>query len=426
MFLDEAVVEFVSGKGGNGSASFHREKHVPRGGPNGADGGRGGDVILVADRHVRTLYDFKLHSKYKAEDGSDAINNKSGRHGKDTEVRVPVGTLIWELPEESPDEPILLADLRADGMRYTICKGGKGGFGNLHYVSSVRQVPTFAQKGAPAECVKAKLELRLLADVGLIGLPNAGKSTLISRISAAKPKIADYPFTTIVPNLGVVSFRDTTFTVADMPGLIEGAHAGHGLGHQFLRHVERTRVLIHVVDVFPLDETNPVDNYRLIENELKLFSTDIWNRPRIIALNKVDILQEEDILKLQNLFKSEAPGKPVFAISAVTGRGIDDLLAAANAILEQEEEVPHVPVVAPNMRAQQDLNWDVERQGDAFRITGKRIERMVAMTDLTKDEAVRYLHRRLSRLGVMDRLREMGAEEGDTVLVGDVEFEYEE
>ncbi|MFY9233387.1 MAG: GTPase ObgE [Fimbriimonadaceae bacterium] len=426
MFLDEAVVEFISGKGGNGSATFHREKHVPRGGPNGADGGRGGDVLLIADHHMRTLYDFRLHPKYKAEDGSDAHGNKAGSDGKHVEVRVPVGTLVWEIPEEDPETPILLADLHRDGMSFKICRGGKGGFGNLHFVSSVRQVPTFAERGAPAESVRAKLELKLLADVGLVGLPNAGKSTLISRISAAKPKIADYPFTTIVPNLGVVSFSQTSFTVADMPGLIEGAHEGHGLGHQFLRHVERTRVLIHVVDVFPVDESDPIGNYELIERELKLYSEDIWKRPRLIALNKIDILQPEEVEALAAKFGSVLDSKKVFPISAVTGAGLEPLLYETVRLLEEAEAQPQALVLTPLGRETEPDKWEIIREGGNYRIKGKRIERMVAMTDLTKDEAVRYLHKRLLRLGVMDRLRESGADEGDTVLIGDVELVYEE
>lgn len=426
MFLDEATVEFISGSGGDGSATFHREKHVPRGGPNGADGGRGGDVILMADHHMRTLYDFKLHSKFKAEDGASAQGNKAGKHGKSVEVRVPVGTMVWEVTEDDPEHPVLLADLSHDGATITIARGGKGGFGNLHYVSSVRQVPTFAQKGAPGEVVKIRLELRLLADVGIVGLPNAGKSTLISRVSAAKPKIADYPFTTITPNLGVVSFGGTTFTVADMPGLIEGAHAGHGLGHQFLRHIERTRVLIHLVEVMPLDGSDPVENYKLVEQELKLYSDAISARPKLVAVSKVDVAAPGDVEKLGRELGDVAAVEGIFKISAVTGEGIDSLLYEVMRLLEQADSEPRVPVLVPTGRVREDESWGVVSEGDGFRITGKRIERMVAMTDLSKEEAIRYLHRRLQRLGVIEMLREHGAKEGDTVLVGDFELVFEE
>jgi GTPase len=420
MFLDEAVVELVSGRGGAGSASFHREKHVPRGGPNGADGGRGGNVILIADRHKRTLYDFKLQRRFEAESGTDAHTNKTGRDGKDIEIRVPVGTIIWD---DELNEPIV--DLAADGMRYVVCKGGRGGFGNLHYTSSVRQAPTIAQKGAPGDELRARLELKLLADVGLIGLPNAGKSTLISRISAAKPKIADYPFTTIVPNLGVVVVGHESFTVADMPGLIEGASEGRGLGHQFLRHVERTRVLIHVLDGFPIDGSDPVKNYQVIEAELKQYSEEIFNRPRLLALTKMDIGQPgDDEVLIEFLREVTGPDLPIFPISAVSGIGLEPLLRATLEILEREaDDLP--PIVSPEIKREADDTWDVVRVNNGYRVVGKRVERLVAMTNLGNEESLRYLHRRLGRIGVIKRLEEMGVEEGDTIWIGKLELEYE-
>ncbi|HMS55936.1 MAG TPA: GTPase ObgE [Fimbriimonadaceae bacterium] len=416
-FLDEAVVEFTSGSGGAGSASFHREKHVPRGGPNGADGGRGGDIVLVADGHVRTLFDFTQHRRFKAENGIEAVGNKDGRNGKSIEVKVPVGTLV---KDAETDE--VLIDMAHEGMRYTICKGGKGGFGNLHYVSSVRQVPTFAQKGAPGETIVVRLELKLLADVGLIGLPNAGKSTLISRISAAKPKIADYPFTTIVPNLGVVSFADTTFTVADMPGLIEGASEGKGLGHQFLKHVERTTVLVHVLDCYPVDESDPVENFRLVESELEQYSEELASRPRIVALNKIDILPAEFVEELETRLK-QATDYPVYSISGVTGANIKEFLHEVVRVLEATPKKPLVDVLTPLERTD-DSSWEVVEIDGGFQVSGKRLERLIAMTDLDNEEALRYLHRRLQRIGVIQRLREMGAEEGQTVLIGKAEFAF--
>jgi len=422
VFLDEAEVEFRSGRGGAGSASFRREKFVPRGGPHGADGGRGGDVVLIADRSKRTLYDFNMQRKFEAGDGSDAVGNKRGKDAHSIEVRVPVGTIVTDL--ETGD---FLTDLNVDGMRYLIAKGGKGGFGNLHYASSVRQAPTFAQKGAPGETVRARLELKLLADVGLIGLPNAGKSTLISRVSAAKPKIADYPFTTIEPNLGVVSIGDTSFTVADMPGLVEGASHGRGLGHQFLKHVERTRVLIHVVECMPADESDPFSNYHLVERELKAYSEELWSRPRLIALSKIDIADQELAEKLRKSLQDTTHNpQQVFPISAVTGQGIDELMSETLHVLEQQEKKPAVPILVPAMKGAPDLSWGVERKKDSFVVSGKRIERIVAMTDLNNDEALRYLHRRLERIGVMSKLRDMGVEEGDTVKIGDLEFAYAE
>jgi GTP-binding protein len=416
MFLDEAEVEFVSGRGGSGAVSFHREKHVPRGGPNGADGGRGGSVILIAERGKRTLFDFRLKSKFEAGNGDHGEGNKRGHDGKTIEIKVPVGTVVTNT--ETGEQVV---DMITHGMKFVLCEGGKGGKGNYHYTSSVRQAPNFAQKGAPSEIIKAKLELKLIADVGLIGLPNAGKSTLISRISAAKPKIADYPFTTIVPNLGVVRFRDDTFVVADMPGLIEGASMGIGLGHQFLRHVERNRILVHIVDTFPIDESDPVANFHLIENELRLYSEEIYNRPRIIALNKIDIAPEGRPEEIAAALAET--GFPIHRISGVSGIGLDSLLARMHEMLlaNQPEEEDFVVPLLPKAR---DMAWSVEPVADGFVVTGRRIERMVAMTDLGNDEGVRYLHRRLVRVGLIEKLREMGAEEGDTVRVGTAEFAF--
>ncbi|HRF60228.1 MAG TPA: GTPase ObgE [Fimbriimonadaceae bacterium] len=418
MFLDEALVEFTSGTGGSGAVSFHREKHVPRGGPNGADGGRGGDVILVADRNRRTLYDFSLKARFEAEHGQHAVGNKKGKNGKDVTIKVPIGTVVTDVVLHE-----VLADLNVEGMKYVVARGGRGGFGNLHYVSSVRQVPNFAQKGAPGETVRCKLELKLLADVGLVGLPNAGKSTLLSRISAAKPAVADYPFTTIEPNLGVVKLHDETFVVADMPGLIEGASEGRGLGHQFLRHVERTKVLIHVVDVFPIDGSDPFTNYQTIEREIQDYSPELALRPRVIALNKMDLVPAGDFHAIRDQFA--ATGRELFAISAATGHGLEPLLyETLRLVREAEAAQPEVPVIAPTIRDEFDQHWEVVAIEGGYEVLGRRILRMVAMTDLDNRDALRYLHRRLQRLGVIEKLREMGAEEGDTVVVGDLEFHF--
>jgi GTP-binding protein len=417
MFLDEAVVEFRSGRGGSGAVAFHREKHVPRGGPNGADGGRGGDVVLIAERGCRTLYDLRLQQKIEAKDGEHGIGNKKGRSAKNILVKVPVGTVV---SNDETGQPIV--DMAAHGMKFAICQGGKGGFGNLHYTSSVRQVPNFAQKGAPGERILARLELKLLADVGLVGLPNAGKSTLISRISSARPKIADYPFTTIVPNLGVVKYAGDTFVVADMPGLIEGASRGIGLGHQFLRHVERTRILVHVVDIFPVDESDPLENYRQIETELRLYSEEIADRPRVIALNKMDIVPHERFNEIRMRF--ETLGKPLYPISAVTGEGIDPLLHEVHSVLRAAWDAPEIPILTPTMSRIADIPFEIEPIEKGYRVSGKRIERLVAMTELANEEALRYLHRRLERLGVIERLRQLGAVEGDEVVIGDAAFAF--
>lgn len=417
MFLDEVVIEVESGRGGDGAATFHREKHVPRGGPNGADGGRGGDVILVADRHKRTLYDFTFQKRFKAADGGKAVTNKNGKDGEDLVIPVPVGTMVYD--DETGD---LLYDLSAEGLRVTVCHGGKGGYGNLHYVSSVRQAPRFAQKGAPSEAMRLRLELKLLADVGLVGMPNAGKSTLIGAISAAKPKIGAYPFTTITPNLGVVRVRDETFVVADMPGLIEGAAVGTGLGHQFLRHIERTRLLVHLVEVLPMDQSDPLTNYEIIEAELSAYSEDVWRKPRLIALTKIELIDAERLTELRTAFHEF--GHPVFALSAVTGQGLPEFL---DVVAERVREL-ETPELGPVVRLQPERQpadaWDVERTDEGFELVGRRLTRMVAMTDLESDEALMYLHRRLTRIGVIDRLRELGAEEGDTVYCGDFVFVF--
>ncbi len=421
MFLDEAIVTFNSGRGGAGAASFHREKHVPRGGPDGADGGRGGDIILIADRSRRTLYDFQLKSEFTAPNGIDAHGNKDGHNAKPIEIRVPVGTIVYDHESDTP-----LVDLSVDGMKTVLCKGGRGGFGNLHYTNSVRQAPTLAQKGAPGDTLLARLELKLLADVGLIGLPNAGKSTLISRISAAKPKIANYPFTTIVPNLGVVSVGDNSFTVADMPGLIEGASEGKGLGIQFLKHVERTLLLVHLVEVMPLDQSDPVANFQLIEAELTKYSDDLTGRPRIVVLNKIDTVDADSVaLEIERLRTVIPEEIPIFPVSGVSGDGIDGLLHAMSTEVQRASEMPRFPIIIPIQDTKDAGQWEVVATENGFAVQGKRIERMIAMTDLANDEALRYLHRRLQRIGVIQRLEELGAKEGDTVGVGNFDFAYE-
>jgi GTP-binding protein len=422
MFLDEAIVEFTSGRGGAGAVAFHREKHVPRGGPNGADGGKGGDIILVADRGKRTLYDFKFQHAYKAQNGEDAHSNKTGGNGADLIIKVPIGTLVTEV--ETGD---LLADLAFEGARYTIAKGGRGGFGNDHYTSSSRQAPKFAQKGEPEETIQVKLELKLLADIGLIGLPNAGKSTLISRISAAKPKIANYPFTTIVPNLGVVSLDDESFVVADMPGLIEGASEGHGLGHQFLKHVERTAALVHVVECAPMDLSDPIENYKIIESELAKYSPELAKRPRIVVLSKTDTATDEEVQWLIGRFKDEL-GVEIMPISAATGQNIDPLMYQMLQTLRESQKNPAVPTLFPVAPRKDDEGfWDVVQLPDGmFQVIGKRIDKLIAMTDLDNEDAVKFLHSKLQRIGVIERLRERGAKDGDEVAAGNFIFTFED
>jgi len=320
MFIDEVRIRVKAGDGGNGCMAFRREKYVPRGGPSGGDGGRGGDVILVASEHHNTLLHFRFNPEHTAERGRHGEgSNKTGRDGASIEVPVPVGTVIYDA-----DTGELLHDFTQAGDRFTVARGGRGGRGNQHFATPTHQAPTEHEPGRPGEEKRLRLELKLLADVGLVGFPNAGKSTLISRISAARPKIADYPFTTLEPNLGVVSVDDQTFVVADIPGLIEGAHLGHGLGVQFLRHVERTRLLVHLVDVSEVTGRDPVHDFEVILEELASFSEDLAKKPMFLVASKVDVAQDPArIEKLRAL--AAAQGLPFHAISSVTGQGIEDL-----------------------------------------------------------------------------------------------------
>ena len=418
-FIDEIKLRFESGSGGKGSASFLREKHLPRGGPNGADGGRGGDVVLVADRHLRTLFDLRFKRKYAADDGVKAIGPKSGRDGESITIRVPVGTVMTD--QETGEQ---LVDLSVDGMRYTVCKGGKGGRGNLHFTTSVRQAPKIAQNGAPGVILVARLELKLIADVGLVGLPNAGKSTLLSSLTAAKPKVAEYPFTTITPNLGVVEAGGKSFVMADMPGLIEGASEGHGLGIQFLKHVERTKVLVHVLDCFPIDGSDPVKNFELIASEIGLYSAEVSERPTLIALNKIDVCDREHWEGVTTGLMKVTDNE-IFPISAVTGKGTKELAFSMLKIVEQAVSEERPTVLSPEFTRRHDPTWSVARTSDScYTLKGDRLTRLVAMTQLDSSESLEYLHRRLQEIGVISKLQELGVEAGDTVTIGEWEFEY--
>jgi len=335
MFVDEVDIRVTAGDGGRGCMSFRREKFVPRGGPNGGDGGNGGSVFIVATDHLNTLVNYRFHPNYEAQRGAHGQgSNRTGHDGKDIELQVPVGTMVYEIEDDASgaapsDRPLkLIADLTEPGQRVLAAQGGHGGFGNAHFATSTNRAPRRVEPGQPGEDKQLRLQLRLLADVGLVGFPNAGKSTLISHISAARPKIADYPFTTLTPHLGVVTLDgDRSFVVADVPGLIEGAHAGHGLGHQFLKHVERTKVLVHVVDVSEASGRDPVQDLETVRRELKLFDPTLLDRPQIIAANKVDVLADES--RLSRLTAHAAPhGLRVFPISAVTGEGLRPLLEA--------------------------------------------------------------------------------------------------
>lgn len=422
VFLDEVRIHVQSGRGGDGSASFRREKFVPKGGPDGGDGGNGGSVVLVADEHLNTLVDYRSRRQYKAQPGTQGGGvRKSGKSAPDVVLKVPIGTIVYEGDAETP-----LFDLVLDGQKVVVARGGRGGRGNTHFVTSVRQAPHFAERGEPGESRDLRLELKLLADVGLTGFPNVGKSTLVSRISAARPKIADYPFTTLIPNLGVVKVGEESFVVADIPGIIEGASEGAGLGHRFLRHVERTRLLVHLLDVSGTTGRDPLEDYAVLNRELAAYSQRLADLPRIVALNKVDVTGAREIAA--SVRAALPDDVRAFDLSAATGEGVRELVYH---LAERLREIPR-PYAAPDataetvvIRAPEAETWTIDRERDgAWVISGKPIERLIAMSDLERDEGIRRLHRQLQTRGVLARLAEEGAEEGDTVRIGDTEFEY--
>jgi GTP-binding protein len=428
MFVDEVEIEVKAGDGGNGLVAFRREKYVPRGGPAGGDGGRGGDVVLLADGQLTTLVDFRYKRSYKAQRGGNGGPNcMTGRNGEDLILRVPVGTQVFDAETGE-----LLADLSVEGQRVVVARGGRGGRGNAHFATPTLRTPRFAENGEPGEARKLRLELKLLADVGLIGFPNVGKSTLIARVSAAKPKIADYPFTTLVPNLGIVRVDENrSFVMADIPGLIEGAHAGAGLGIRFLRHIERTRLLVHIIDVSGQTGRNPVDDFEVINRELRLYSPDLAKLPQVVALNKIDVpLARETAEKIAPVF--EARGFKTFLISAATGEGVDSLIYFLADELEKLENVVPTPgevreIIRVSPEKLDLRQWEAKRIGDhEFVVEGKGLERTVAMTNLENEEAVRRLQRKLHRLGIIEALKNLGIQEGDTVRIGTVEFDYVE
>lgn len=409
-FVDEAKIRVIAGAGGNGSASFHHEPFKPKGGPDGGDGGIGGSVLLRADESLATLLDIRNHPHIKA--GAGAHGQKNRRHGargKDRVVLVPAGTVVYQ-------DDVLLADLARPGDEFIAAQGGRGGRGNVHFVSPTRRSPAFAEKGEPGEDRCLRLELRLLADVGLVGFPNAGKSTLISRLSAARPRIADYPFTTLEPNLGVVSVGDTSFVIADIPGLVEGAHEGKGLGHRFLRHVSRAAVLVVMADLASF-ERDPIADIDILRRELSSFDADLGERPQIVVASKVDAGRDH-----LDAFLARHPD--ALAISAVTGEGLDTLTGRL------AEEVVRVrrarPAAVGYIRhVVRDDPIRVEREDGAWRVRGRRPERAVETTDMDNDEAVERLQKRLISMGVERALAEAGAVEGDDVRIGEIEFTFE-
>ena len=425
-FVDEVEIEVKAGDGGNGIVAFRREKFVPRGGPAGGDGGRGGSVILEADSGLNTLVDLRYKRRYKADRGGDGgANDRTGRNGDDLVIKVPVGTVVFDA-----DTDEMLGDLVESGQRLVAAEGGRGGRGNAAFATSTLQTPRFAEKGDPGEERRLRLELKLLADVGIVGFPNVGKSTLISRISAAKPKIADYPFTTITPNLGVVrADENRSFVVADMPGLIEGAHQGAGLGHQFLKHIERTRLLVHLIDCSGTTGRDPIEDFNIINEELRAFNPKLAELPQIVALSKIDVSGAAEIADRAagSLAKS---GFAVYKISGVTGEGVNELIFAIADALDKLGPRETVTVAEEVVVFKPDVDsdrWEVKRTApDEFVVEGKRVEILVARADVNNEYSLRRLQRQLDRLGVIAELRRLGAKDGDTVRIRDVEFEFQD
>ena len=420
MFVDLVKITVESGKGGDGAVAFRREKFVPKGGPDGGDGGRGGHIIIEGNEGLSTLLDLRYKKVFKAEAGGNGqTKRRYGRTGEDAIIQVPLGTQVFNEAGE------LMCDMTEHEGQHILVEGGRGGRGNVKFVNAHNNAPKIAEKGEPGTSLDFTFELKLLADVGLIGLPSVGKSTLISVISAVKPKIADYPFTTLVPNLGVVSVPNGhSFVVADMPGLIEGASLGQGLGHQFLRHIERTRVLVHVVDMAPMDEKDPLEAFYTIQNELKAYNPDLANRPLLIAANKMDVEGSEERLEA---FKKAVDGIKIIPISAYQKTNIDELLYAVDTLLQEN------PIVQVNEEDFKHYKFDPKetvpfeiRLGEdgVYEVDGGELERLFKMTHFEHDQAVKRFARQMRFLGVDEALRAKGVQNGDTVRICGSEFDF--
>lgn len=423
MFIDKAKIFVQAGDGGHGMSSFRREKYVPRGGPSGGDGGRGGSVILRVDESVNTLIDFRYKRKFKAAHGSNGqTNTMIGRDSDDIIVKVPPGTLVRDEANNK-----LLADLVAPGDQVVIARGGRGGRGNARFANSVNRAPTFSEKGEPGESLSLLLELKVLADVGLAGYPSVGKSSLVASVSAAQPEIADYHFTTLTPVLGVVRLDEGhSFVLADIPGLIEGAHAGKGLGHEFLRHLERTKVLIHVLDAAGLEGRDPIDDYHTICEELSQYNQQLLTKPQLIAANKIDLPAAVENLSRITAYMQQR-GLEVMPISAATGAGVQELMWRAYQLLTQVKDEPVVEPVYTYSEAEEPELAVIKRAEDgAFVVESKRLERLVAMTHFENDEALRRFQRIWRTLEIDQLLTLKGIKDGDTVRIRDMEFIFKQ
>lgn len=425
-FADRATIYIRSGKGGDGHVSFRREIFVPAGGPDGGDGGRGGDIIFEVDEGLNTLTDFRFHRKYAASDGENGSNKRcSGKDGNSLILRVPEGTVIRETESGK-----VIADMSHENRKVTILKGGRGGKGNQHYATATMQAPKYAQPGQSAQELTVTLELKVIADVGLVGFPNVGKSTLLSRVTNAKPKIANYHFTTLNPNLGVVDLEGADgFVIADIPGLIEGASEGIGLGHEFLRHIERTKLLIHLVDAASTEGRDPLEDIRKINQELESYNPELLKKPQVIAANKMDVFYGEEgtqvIEQLKEAFASE--GYPVFPISAVSGAGVKELLYYVNDLLKTIDTPPLVfePEYIPERKiVEEPYSVSYNDKEQVYLVEGPRIERMLGYTNIDSEKGFEFFQNFLKTNGILDELEALGIKEGDTVRMYGLEFDY--
>lgn len=424
MFIDKARIFVKAGNGGNGAVSFRREKYVPAGGPDGGDGGRGANIIMVADTGLRTLMDFKYKKKYSAQNGEDGSKKKrAGKNGEDLILSVPEGTVIRD-----EKTGLIIADLKKAGDQAVVARGGYGGKGNQHFANAVRQAPAFAKSGTDGQERWITLELKMIADVGLLGFPNVGKSTFLSVVTSAKPKIANYHFTTLTPNLGVVQTRHgDSFVIADIPGIIEGAADGVGLGHDFLRHVERTKVLVHIVDISGIEGRDPIDDFEKINEELRLYNERLSTRPQLVVANKSDLLFDESIY--ENFKKTmEEKGYEVFKMSAATRDGVDQVIDRVSQLLNEVEDVELVSqeeLYRPELDVDEDggLKVQVDENG-IYVVTGRELRRIMYSVNFDDMESLQFFQAQMEAKGVFDMLREAGIEDGDTVKIYELEFEF--
>lgn len=418
--LDEARIFVKGGDGGNGCVSFLRTKYKAKGGPNGGSGGDGGNVILIADLTKDSLLDFNYNVHFKAERGEHGKGgNKHGKTGKNLIIKVPVGTVIKD------ENGLVTADLYENGMEMIIAKGGRGGRGNKSFVSSKLRAPTFAEKGETVDGKWINIELRLIADIGIVGFPNVGKSTLLSKLTSAKPKIANYPFTTLYPKLGVRGEEDFSYIIAEIPGLVEGAHKGAGLGIRFLKHLLRTEIIIHILEVSISSYRDPIEDYKKLNNEMKLFDKQLIKMPQIIALNKVDLLKDDEEIKRVEKFFKEKYKKDVHIISALMSKGLENLsIDVKNQLKKIEERKKKKPKIIKKYIFKEKKKIEIKKEGSTFRVMGNEVERIVKMTDFDNSQAISYLQKRFDKLKLDEKLLKYGAREGDTILICDKSFEF--